>query len=67
MLERVPGWKQDSLEKNFTLILGVCEKLLEAQIKHEYSDSEGISWFSWTVVVTDDLVSLSQEVMSCFG
>ena len=64
MLERVRGWKQESLEKNFTLILGVCEKLLEAQIKHEYSDSEGISWFSWTVVVTDDLVSLRQDVMS---
>ena len=64
MLERVRGWKQESLEKNFTLILGVCEKLLEAQIKHDYSDSEGISWFSWAVVVTDDLVCLRQDVMS---
>ena len=64
MLERVRGWKQESLEKNFTLILGVCEKLLEAQIKHEYSDSEGISWFPWTVVVTDDLVCLRQDVIS---
>ena len=64
MLERVRGWKQESLEKNFTLILGVCEKLLEAQIKHEYSDSEGISWFPWTVVVTEDLVRLRQDVIS---
>ena len=64
VFERVRGWKQESLEKNFTLILGVCKKLLETQIKHEYSDSEGISWFSWTVVVTEDLVRLRQDVIS---
>ncbi len=64
IFEKVQGWTQENLEKNFTLILGVCEKLLEAQIKHEYWDSEGISWFSWTVVVTEDLVRLRKDVIS---
>ena len=36
IFERVQGWKQENLEKNFTLILGVCEKLLETTIKSEY-------------------------------
>ena len=64
IFERVRGWKQENLEKNFTLILGVCEKLLETTIKSEYFDSEGISWSFGTVVVTDDLVCLRQDVMS---
>ena len=64
IFEKVQGWKQENLEKNFTLILGVCEELLETQIKSEYSDSEGISWSFWTVVVTDDLVCLRQDVIS---
>ena len=64
IFEKVQGWKQENLEKNLTLILGVCEELLETQIKNEYSDSEGISWSFWTVIVTDDLVCLRQDVIS---
>ena len=64
IFEKVQGWKQENLEKNFTLILGVCKELLETQIKNEYADSEGISWSFWTVVVTDDLVCLRQDVIS---
>ena len=64
IFERIQGWKQEHLEKNFTLILGVCEELLETQIKSEYWDSEGISWSYGTVVVTGDLARLRRDVMS---
>ncbi len=64
IFEKVRDWKQENLQKNFTLILGVCEELLETQIKNEYADSEGISWSFWTVVVTEDLVRLRQDVIS---
>ena len=62
--EKVQGWKQQNPEKNFALIVGVCQKLLETTIKSEYADSDGISWSFWTVVVTNDLVYLRREVIS---
>ena len=63
IFEKVRDWKQENLQKNFTLILGVCEELLETQIKNEYADSEEISWSFWAVVVTEDLVRLRQDVI----
>ena len=64
IFEKVSGWKQENLEKNFTLILRICEKLLEIEMKSEYWDSEGFGWSSGPLVVTDELICLRQDVIS---
>ena len=64
MFERVQAWKQENLEKNFTLILRVCGTLLGTEKKSQYSDYEGISWTSAPVVITDELIHLRRDVIS---
>lgn len=64
IFEKVSGWKQENLEKNFTPILRICEKLLEIEMKSEYWDSEGFGWSSGPLVVTDELICLRQDVIS---
>ena len=64
MFERVRAWKNENLEKNFALILHVCETLLGTEIKSEYSDYEGFSWTSAPVVITDELIRLRRDVIS---
>ena len=64
MFGKVREWKQENLEKNFTLILRVCEKLLETEIKSEYWDYEGFGWSLRAVEITDDLICLRRGVIS---
>ena len=63
MFERVQAWKQEDLERNFTLILRVCGTLLETEIKSQYSDNEGIGWTSAPVVITDELIRLRRDII----
>ena len=64
MLEKVLQWKQENVEKNFEIILGVCGKLLHTQMKSEYSDHEGFSWTTAPVEITDELICLRRDVIS---
>ena len=64
IFEKVKRLKQENLEENYTLIVRVCEKLLETDMKSEYWDSEGFSWSSGPLVVTDDLIRLRKVVIS---
>ena len=64
MFGKVQKWKQGDLEKYLPLILGVCSKLLETEMRSEYVDSEGIGWSVSPVVVTDDLIDLRKDVIS---
>ena len=64
MCEMVRKWKQEDLEKYLPLILGVCGKLLQTDMKSEYTDSEGIGWSEKPVAVTDDLIGLRKDVIS---
>ncbi len=64
MFERVRAWKQENLEKNFTLILRVCGTLLGTEIKSQYSDYEGIGWTSAPVLITDELIRLRRDIIS---
>lgn len=64
MFERVRAWKQENLEKNFTLILRVCGTLLGTEIKSQYSDYEGIGRESAPVIITDELISLRRDIIS---
>ena len=64
MFESVRAWKNEYLEKNFTVILRVCETLLGTEIKSEYSDYEGFSWTSAPVVITDELIHLRRDIIS---
>ena len=64
MFERVRAWKQENLEKNFTLILRVCGTLLGTEIKSQYSDYEGIGRESASVYITADLIRLREDIIS---
>ena len=64
MFEKVQKWNQEDLEKYLPLILGVCGKLLETEMRSEYSDSEVFSWSRRPVMITDDLVSLRESIIS---
>ena len=64
MFERVCEWKGKKLEKYLPLILGVCQELLQTEMRSEYADSEGIGWSVSPVVVTDDLISTREEAIS---
>ena len=50
-----------NLEKYLPLILGVCRKLLQTEMRSEYADSEGIGWSVSPVVVTDDLIEYKRR------
>ena len=63
MFESVRAWKQENLEKNFTLILRVCATLLGTEIKSQYSDYEGIGWTSAPVDITEDLIRLRRDII----
>ena len=71
MFGKAQKWKQEDLEKYLPLILGVCENLLQTEMKSEYTDSEGIGWSASLVVVTEDLINLRKDVIfllqSIFG
>ncbi len=64
MFERVQAWKQENLEKNFTLILRVCGTLLGTELKSQYSDHEGIGWTSAPVDITEDFIRLRRDIIS---
>ena len=64
MFERVREWKAKNLEKYLPLILGVCRRLLQTEMRSEYADSEGLGWSVSPVVVTDDVISIREEVIS---
>ena len=64
MLERVREWKGKNLEKYLPLILGVCRNLLQTEMRSEYADSERIGWSVSPMMVTDDLISIREEVIS---
>lgn len=64
MFDRVRRWKNENLEKNFTLILRVCGTLLGTEIKSEYWDHEGIGWTSAPVHITDELIRLRRDIIS---
>ena len=64
IFEKVKSLKQENLEENYTLIVRICETLLETEMKSEYWDSEGFSWSSCPLVVTDDLIRLRKVVIS---
>ena len=64
MFEQLQKWKQEDVGKYLPLILGVCGKLLETEMSSEYWNSEGYGWSRCSVVITDDLVSLRESVIS---
>ena len=61
---KIQKWKQEDLEKYLPLILGMCRRLLETEMRSGYADSEGIGWSVSPVVVTEDLINLRKGVIS---
>ena len=64
MFDKVRQWNQEDLEKNFSLILRVCEELLSTEMASKYSDYEGFGRSFGPVVVTDELIQLRKDVIS---
>ena len=63
IFERVQEWKQDNIANYFNLILGVCRRLLETEMRSEDVDSEGISWSVRPLVVNENLIRLRKDVI----
>ena len=61
---KIQKWKQEDLEKYLPLILGMCRRLLETEMRSGYADSEGIGWSVSPVVVTEDLINLRKGVIA---